>query len=572
MGTTKCLGCIGDFDNSITTVCPHCGYDQNAPAKEAYHLMPGTILKGRYLVGKSIGSGGFGITYIAWDALLDKRIAIKEYFPSELATRMHDATTVFPYDDERADFFQKGLDRFLDEARRLAKLNTLPNIVHVYDMFGENGTAYIIMDYVDGITLYELMLQNGGALPYQDVINLMVPVLNVLQMVHDHGIIHRDIAPDNIKYDGNEITLLDFGAARTETARNSKSLSVIIKAGYAPEEQYRSSGVQGPWTDVYAVAAVMYHLITGKRPPESIERNVNDEIKTPTELGFQIPKNAENAIMNALNVKAEYRIQSAKEFADALSGFVHVERVIVKQKHDSVQLSKTGKIVISALSVVTAVLVVVIALSSYNVKDTADVDSQVIGNYEDMKKDDVFKAIDDLNEEYDCNIDYEIVGTIEREDVAEGEEVIVWQDLDQGTPVQDIQKIELKIATPPIKKYKMPLLMGNTRSQAEKALKKAGFENYTFKEKESREYSKGLVCEQSIAQGKKIKYDQKITVYIAKAAPTTQTTRRQNNTTTKKHTTTKKQTTTRKQTTTTKKNSSKSWELPDETTDAVDWN
>ena len=548
-----------EFSDTLTQ-CPHCGYYLHTAPKEIYHLIPGTILNGRYIVGTSIGSGGFGITYIAWDALFEKRIAIKEFFPTELATRLDNATTVFPYDGIRSDYFQQGLIRFLDEARRLAQLNTLPNIVHIYDMFEGNGTAYIIMDYVDGATLKDVMLQFGGPVPYHYALNIMLPVLRSLDLVHAQGIVHRDIAPDNIKYDGKNVTLLDFGSARTETALNSKSLSVIVKSGYAPEEQYRNTGAQGPWTDVYAAAAVMYHLITGKRPPESIDRLVNDEIKTPSELGIDIPKSVENALMNALNVKAENRTQSAQAFADALSGAVPVERVAVKkQKKESVKISTPSKIIISVLSVITIALVAVIVFATprFTDGDGAKDVAPVLDNYEDMEKDDVFRALDELKEEYD--FDYEIVGTVERDDLDEGDEIIVMQEPEAGTPLEEVDKVELKIAVPPVKKFKVPLLKGMTKKEAKKALEAAGIKKSKFVTKKSKEVASGRVFDQSVKAGKKCDENTTLTVYVAAPEETTkaQTTTKKRTTTTKKKSTTKKHTTTKKAATTKKKPTTK---------------
>lgn len=514
MADTKCLNCMKNFENSNTAICPHCGYNQNSGRKEEYHLPTGYMLKDRYLIGNAIGSGGFGVTYVAWDNVFDKKVAVKEYFPSEFATRIQGTTEVCSYDGEKTYQYEAGLKSFVEEAMRLAKLNQLPNIVHIYDSFIYNCTAYIIMDYIEGVTLKDI-LKERGPLPYNDVIDYVVPVLNTLQKVHEEGVIHRDIAPDNIKINGNEVTLLDFGAARNATTQNSKSLSVIVKPGYAPEEQYRSRGEQGPWSDVYAMAAVIYHLITGKLPIESIERKVKDELKTPTQLGFPIPESVENAIMNALNVKAEYRIQTAKEFADALSGAVEMERIIVKPKEDTGKFSKKEKVIITAVAAVAAVLIAVIVASNVNIDNSSSYNGEVMPNFESREKDDVIAEL----EKY--GIDYQINGTEELNGVSKDTEVIAWQSVEAETPLSDVETVGLKVAKAPIERGKVPDLTALTKNEAISALNEAGFDNYSFESKENNKYKQGLVCAQSKDAGKNMPLDTKLVVYIAKNTSTT---------------------------------------------------
>ena len=360
MAKFRCMGCMEEFDDNLTE-CPYCGFIKGTPADELYHLQPESILADRYIIGKVLGFGGFGITYIAWDSLLEKKVAIKEYLPSDFATRVPGQSQVSVYGGERAEQFDAGLKSFIEEAQRLAKFESIDGIVKIFDSFIENDTAYIIMEFLDGRTLKSI-LKEKKKIPYQEAIGYILPVLNALSEVHKSGIIHRDIAPDNIfvSKDG-KVSLIDFGAARYATTLHSKSLSVILKPGYAPEEQYRTRGNQGPWSDVYAIAATLYRAITGIVPEESLERTTQDNLKEPSKLGVDLPKSLENAIMNALNIKAEDRIQSAKEFADALAGEVEVERVIIKQKKDDVgkwpvwQKALLG----SAVAAVAAVVVLI---------------------------------------------------------------------------------------------------------------------------------------------------------------------------------------------------------------------
>ena len=330
MAIRRCMGCMSTYE-AIDEMCPFCGYIEGTPAKEAYHIKPGSLLHDRYTVGRAIGFGGFGITYIAWDNKLMQKVAIKEYMPSEYATRVPGNLTVTIYDGERYTEFMTGLQKFLDEAQRLAKFQNVPGIVRILDCFSENLTAYIVMEYLDGMTLKQYLAEHGGKLPYEEAVEFILPVLAALQAVHKEGIIHRDISPDNIFItEDGEVKLLDFGAARYASTGYSKSLSVILKPGYAPAEQYLSHGEQGPWSDVYATAATLYRMITGVVPEEALERKEKDTLKPPAALGAKLPKNAEKAILNALNVRVENRTASAEEFEAQLLSTANVIRVTEK--------------------------------------------------------------------------------------------------------------------------------------------------------------------------------------------------------------------------------------------------
>ena len=358
----RCMGCMNEYDDGLT-VCPHCGYAQGTPAREAYHLPPETILNGRYLVGRVLGFGGFGTTYIAWDLVLEKKVAIKEYMPSDFSTRAPGETQLSVYDGELGEQFRAGLKSFIDESRRLAKFNHEDGIVHIFDSFSENATAYIVMEYLEGKTLKELLKERGGKIPYEEAVGYILPVLKSLDAVHQTGIIHRDIAPDNIflTNDG-KVKLIDFGASRYATTLHSKSLSVILKQGYAPEEQYRSHGEQGPWSDVYAVCATLYRTITGIVPEDALERCANDKLVPPSKMGIQLPQGIENAILNGLNTKAENRIQSAKELAQALSGEIEVQRVKEEKKKEDVGKWSKKQIIIASCSGVAVIAVVILAI------------------------------------------------------------------------------------------------------------------------------------------------------------------------------------------------------------------
>ncbi len=330
----RCMGCMEPLEEG-KTVCPHCGYEVGTPALEACHLAPGTVLAERYLVGRVLGFGGFGVTYLAFDDTLQKAVAVKEYLPGEFSTRKPNQTRLTVYTGEKEEQFSSGKDKFIDEARRLVKFQSTKEIVHVYDCFEENQTAYIVMEYLEGETL-KSRLERDGNMSVEQALPIVFDILHALEAVHEVGILHRDVSPDNIfiTKDG-QVKLLDFGAARFATTTHSRSLTVLIKPGYAPEEQYRSRGDQGPWTDVYALAATFYRMITGITPEEALERAVKDTLKPPSKLGVQIGPNTETALLNALNVKIDGRTASAKQFEDELLANV-VKRVVVKNQKDDV--------------------------------------------------------------------------------------------------------------------------------------------------------------------------------------------------------------------------------------------
>ena len=282
-------------------------------------LRKGTRLIGRYTIEKVLGQGGFGITYLGIDELHEKKVAIKEFFPQGIVTRNieYQDTVTVTFVGEK-DNYEKGKERFLKEARTMAKFSKDEGIVKALDFFEINNTAYIVMEYLEGITLKQYLRENQRIAP-EDLIELLVPLIESLDEIHSQGMIHRDISPDNIMVlpDGR-IKLMDFGAARDYTDFGEKSLSIVLKPGYAPEEQYRSRGIQGPWTDIYALSATIYKCITGITPEESMQRVIEDSLEKPSKYCKDIPKGMENAIMKGMAALQKNRYQNLKEFCEAL--------------------------------------------------------------------------------------------------------------------------------------------------------------------------------------------------------------------------------------------------------------
>ena len=322
----RCYCCFNEALNE-NGICPVCGYD-NAKNREAYPLaLPaGSILFGRYIIGKVLGQGGFGITYLAQDYQTKERVAIKEFFPDTMATRIRN-TTVTPFSGARGENFDYGKISFLDEAKTMAEFNGNPNIAGVQVYFEENGTAYFVMEYVEGTSFQDYIKSHGGRISWEETMQVILPVLDALSAVHEKGIIHRDVTPDNIYITSNGIVkLLDFGAARYSLGNVSRSLDVILKHGFAPKEQYSRRGRQGPYTDVYSVCATIYYAITGVKPDDAIDRVEEDSMPFPIALGAKISQKQEDALMKGLAVNAENRFQSAAALRAALQSAVQAKK------------------------------------------------------------------------------------------------------------------------------------------------------------------------------------------------------------------------------------------------------
>ena len=283
MEVRRCMKCMHPL-TAGETVCPECGRAYGSANAETFALKPGTILEGKYLVGEMLGQGGFGITYIGFDLLLEQKVAIKEYYPMStgMVSRDGHSTVVWSSAMMGKTGTQKGFDSFLKEARKMAKLGGIPGVVGVKSVFIQNETAYIVMDFIEGETLLK-KLQKNGPMDFDSCVKLMTPIMQALAEVHEHGIIHRDISPDNImvRPDG-KLILLDLGAAKDLDIQGNdgsvQSSQMVAKHGFSPIEQYSKSGKVGPWTDIYAMAATIYYCCTGILPPPATDRTIDDTL------------------------------------------------------------------------------------------------------------------------------------------------------------------------------------------------------------------------------------------------------------------------------------------------------
>ena len=307
-------------------------------------LRKGTRLIGRYIIEGVLGQGGFGITYLGIDELHEKKVAIKEFFPQGIVTRNieYQDTVTVTFVGEK-DNYEKGKERFLKEARTMAKFSKDEGIVKALDFFEINNTAYIVMEYLEGITLKQYLRENQRIAP-EDLIELLVPLIESLDEIHSQGMIHRDISPDNIMVlpDGR-IKLMDFGAARDYTEFGEKSLSIVLKPGYAPPEQYQTHGIQGPWTDIYALCATMYKCITGENPPDAIERVMDDHLKTISAFGIPVSPQIEEAIIKGMSVAAKDRYQNVGDFCEDLYGGYEERSVLGAEESQSQVETETAE-------------------------------------------------------------------------------------------------------------------------------------------------------------------------------------------------------------------------------------
>ena len=305
------------------THCPVCGWESGQKNKP-HQLQPGTLLRGQYVIGRVLGQGGYGITYLGWDRELERTVAIKEFFPNSMVTRdTAQGAEVQFFTANTGEQYDTSLRRFLREARALAKFSQIPEIVGIHSCFEENGTAYMVMEYVRGSNLVRYTQNAGGRLSVEETLRILKPIMAALDKVHQAGIVHRDISPDNIVLEPmGGAKLLDFGAARAVENPDAEreltaSTETIVKQGFAPAEQYYSRGGIGPWTDEYALCATVYYCLTGRIPPNAVSRSVGEEdLDWGAVPGLTEGQRA--ALEKGMSVAAKNRYPSVGELSKAL--------------------------------------------------------------------------------------------------------------------------------------------------------------------------------------------------------------------------------------------------------------
>ena len=441
----RCLGCFELIDDDVKT-CPYCGYVEGTPSEEAIHMDPGSVVAGRYTIGKALGYGGFGVTYIGWDSNLERRVAIKEYLPSDFSTRMPGRTEISVFNGVKKNQFDAGLNRFFDEAKKLSKFQNEDGIVKIFDCIEENETAYIIMEFLDGETLAD-RLERDGMIEESEAISLLFPVMKSLDIIHKEGIIHRDISPDNVflTKDG-KVRLIDFGAAKSATTAFSRSMTIIIKSGYSAEEQYRSRSDQGPHTDVYSLAATLYRMITGKTPPDALERRAKiesskkDILVSPRRINKSISPVTENAILNALNVSIEDRTPTVRRFMDDLTADEPVKRVYGKvNRFDFFSLPLWLRVLIPAVALIIVTMVILFSVRSpFKTSVVTPEGYAVVPNLEGMNVSDAIAALQS------CGFDYTTGGNVYSNYIEP--ENVVYQNPGAGRMIPVNEPVEITIS------------------------------------------------------------------------------------------------------------------------------
>lgn len=357
-----CLGCMSYLENP-NAPCPNCGWiktTKNAVSQlQAGYVLTNENQTEKYVIGRVLGQGGFGISYLAWNANRGEKVVVKEYFPTQLVNRDRD-DKVIPINAKEADLFQHGLDNFLKEAYQMLEFSNDPNVVNVKNFFQANNTAYIVMEFIDGQTLKEIIENSGGRIPLDDVLNRLSPIVDVLERMHKPKInsngqilrrplIHRDISPDNIMFTSNGfVKLLDFGAARNF----EDDKTGIIRTGYSPPEQFMSNDsnfMQGPWTDVYALAATIYHAVTGQLPVNSLSRLDSDSLVLPSSFGVKLEPFQEKALLKGLNPDYRKRCQTVREFMNAFNNASPSSLSDKKILISSIVLSSVGELIAASL-------------------------------------------------------------------------------------------------------------------------------------------------------------------------------------------------------------------------------
>lgn len=328
----RCVCCMREIEDGLP-VCNFCNFPQDTPPEYPDALAPGTELRNRFLLGKELGRGGFGITYIGYDKYLDCKVAVKEYYPQTLAARLPGEVKLFWRNSQLRD---AGCQNVIREAQKMHRIGILPAAVHVLDVFYENNTAYIAMDYVEGITLKKFLL-NNGVLSAKKCMEMMMPILDTMIQMHEAGVIHRDLSPDNIMIQPDlKPRILDLGAAK-DIQMESGNTILVARNGFSPMEQYQTNGDVGTWTDVYALCATIYYTLTGRVPPAAMDRNRNDD-GLPFNSGWKIPEKLCQVLQDGMRMQVENRIPNMTELKKRLVNSMASEAVRVPEETGNSEL------------------------------------------------------------------------------------------------------------------------------------------------------------------------------------------------------------------------------------------
>lgn len=507
----RCMRCMRPLKEG--EVCPFCGCDNQKMQTPPYCLRPGTCLNHRYYTGLILGEGGFGITYIGWDQTLSIPVAIKEYYPKGIIRRTaadRYAQGAYCYDDSYVQgAYQKGLNAFLQEAKNLARFNQLDGVAVVRDYFTENDTAYIVMDYIDGSSIQKY-IKDRGKLSVEQVIKMLRPVMDTLQIMHENHMIHRDVSGDNLLVTRKGMAkLVDFGSAR-RMADGDKTITVMYKRGYAPEEQYRAKGEIGPWTDIYSICVVMYYMISGIMPEEATQRLLSDKTVPLASLdGIEITQEQSDAIEKGMAVLAEDRFADMGQLLLALGekpmAETELRDYILPEEPDSEERRDKGRVEKTAAEerITTEMIYQELSSAHHNgpkkkLSGLLMVLMAVIGA--------VLLVLIWVGASY----------ALHRPPVEQGGVSVT----ETEPPALEETTVPSVTATPEQEKVtgKIPKLTGLSTAKAQRKLKKAGFQKIKLRYQSVDNGKAGIVLKQSISAGKQVKYQKHIVLTISRKA------------------------------------------------------
>lgn len=310
-----CYGCMNPKDCDENGVCRVCGFDENAPSLPSY-LAPGVMLRDRYVVGKLLSYNGESANYIGFDTITQSKVVIKEYMPDTLCER-EAGKSILDVAPQYVAQYKTLMSEFVELNKTLSKMRSLSHIIPVVDMFGDNNTGYVVLAYFEGVTLEKYIEHNGGRLTWETVRRFFPPIFTTVSLVHNAGLVHRGICPENILIGENgDIKLTGFAISDERTANTE--IAPELYSGYAAPEQYNSSARQGTWTDVYGVSAMLYKALTGVTPLDAASRITDDTLETPASLVPEIPESVSNVIMSGMELDGEKRIQTITELVTKL--------------------------------------------------------------------------------------------------------------------------------------------------------------------------------------------------------------------------------------------------------------
>lgn len=548
-----CMGCMNPIDDNPK--CPVCGYYDGTPYLPSY-LPPKTLLNDRYIVGKLLNYNGEGATYIGYDKVINKKVQIREFFPDTLCTRVPGSVLV-SINPSKLVQYKNLMAEFSELHKSIMKMRTLSHICSVLEVFQQNNTTYVILEYIEGKTLKRYLQDHSGEISWQQVKTLFPPIFTTLSLIHNSGIIHRGISLDTIYYtDAGELKITGFS---TPAARTSNSdIAPELFAGYAAPEQYSSNKWQGTWTDVYAISAVLYRVLTGCMPTESISRIGNDSLLEPSQINRNIPVSISKVIMSGMKLNSEMRIQTITELVTKLfeqQDFVEKSRVetttviIPKQtvqkkskkpeEKDSIKSSRIYLYVMGATLVCAIIIAIFLIIflsgddkkddsSGYNYMSSSEESSEE-SSLEDSSLESsvpdssatskpkillgnlVGTSFEGLNELYTKNL--KIIPIYEYNDsYAQG--IIYEQDVEANTEIEAGSVVNVKVSKGP-KNVQIPEFAGMTGKDYVDTLSKANIK-YQIQEVESNEVDAGFVVDISRTGYIDITKNETITVYVSK--------------------------------------------------------